>query len=317
MITMTVPITQTPVPIHLLRAAFGNALQENVVMANYTTAHVGGRADALLVVHSAQELEKASQQLWEMGVPFYVLGSGSNVLISDEGTQGVVIINRAHTVKIDTRSEIPSVWAESGAIFSSVARQAALRGLSGLEWAATIPGTVGGAVYGNAGAFGGEMAGNLLLAEILHPSGRQNWTQEDMQYAYRTSALKKLPDQSVILAARMRLHPSSPAEVQAKMDEYTTRRRATQPPGASLGSMFKNPSGDYAGRLIEAAGLKGKKIGNAEISSQHANFFITHSNATARDIYQLIQLVEKTVYQKFGVALELEIECIGNFGKQA
>ncbi len=300
-------------PIARLREVFGEALQENAVLANYTTAHVGGPAAALLPVHTAVELERAACALWEIGTPFFVLGSGSNVLVSDDGYAGVVVVNRARNIKIDLHHEQPAVWAESGANIGSVARQAALRGLSGMEWAATIPGTVGGAVYGNAGAHGGDMAGSLLLAEILHPKGKEEWSVERLEYAYRSSALKRSSGTAIILSARMKLSRSTPAEVQARIDEFSARRRNTQPPGASMGSMFKNPPGDFAGRLIEAAGLKGKHMGDAQISPHHANFFINRGRATATDIGKLIALAQQTVQEKFGVRLELEIELIGNW----
>lgn len=297
-----------------LRAIFGSRLQENVLMANYTTAHVGGTADGLLIVHTAGELEETVRQLWALNAPFYILGSGSNVLFSDRGLRGVVIINRAKTVKIDVHTAPPTVWVESGANLGAVARQVALRGLSGLEWAATIPGTIGGAVYGNAGAHGGDMAGNLVLAEILHRhKGRETWTGEQMTFDYRTSALKRHPGEAVILAARLQLSFSTPADVQARMEELAAKRRRTQPPGASLGSMFKNPTGDYAGRLIEAAGLKGTRIGGAVISQVHANFFINDKKATASDIGKLIKLAQDTVLEKFGVKLELEVELVGEW----
>ncbi|BAJ64368.1 UDP-N-acetylmuramate dehydrogenase [Anaerolinea thermophila] len=301
-------------PMNRLREAFGDALQENVPLAAYTTARVGGPADAFLPVHDLAQLERAVRLLWDLNVPYLILGSGSNLLVSDAGYRGVVIFNRARNVKIDVHHQPPSVWAESGANLSHVARQTALRGLSGLEWAATVPGTVGGAVYGNAGAFGGDMAGNLALAEILHPElGKVHWSAEEMGYGYRTSILKREKSKAVILAARMNLTQSTVEEVQARIETFSAKRRATQPPGATMGSMFKNPPGDYAGRLIEAAGLKGKRIGKAEISPVHANFFVNLGGATAADILQLIQIAQKTVQDKFGVTLELEIECIGEW----
>ena len=302
-------------PLNALRTAFGDRLQENVVLANYTTAHVGGQADAMLILHTAAELENAARRLWELDVPFNILGVGSNVLVSDAGMRGVVLINHARNVKIDVHSPEPSVWAESGANLGGVARQVALRNLSGLEWAATVPGSIGGAVYGNAGAHGGDMQGSLLLAEILHRTeGKVSWPVEKFEYAYRTSRLKAQPGQAVILTARMKLAFARPEEdIQAKMDEFASQRRRTQPPGASMGSMFKNPPGDYAGRLIETAGLKGTRIGGAEISSIHANFFVNNEHATATDIARLIDLVQKKVFEKFGVKLELEIEKLGEW----
>lgn len=300
-------------PIAHLRELFGDALQESVMLANYTTARVGGPAAALLPVHTAAELERAALALWDAGIPFFVLGSGSNVLVADAGYPGVVLVNRARNHKIDLHHEPPTLWAESGANLGMVARQAALRGLSGLEWAATVPGTVGGAVYGNAGAHGGDMAGSLLVAEILHRTGKEEWPVSRLQYAYRSSALKRDPGQHMILTARMKLAHSNPTEVQSRMEGFTTHRRASQPPGASMGSMFKNPPGDYAGRLIEAAGLKGKRSGGAEISTVHANFFVNDGHATAADIGTLIATTRSTVEKKFGVRLELEVELLGDW----
>jgi UDP-N-acetylmuramate dehydrogenase len=301
-------------PLAQLRAAFGDRLQENMVMANYTTAHVGGPVDAALIAQSAEELESAAQNLWQMNIPFYLLGSGSNVLVSDAGLHGVVVINRAHTVKIDTHTNPPTVWAESGANLSGMARQLALRGLSGLEWAANIPGSVGGAVYGNAGAFGMDIKSSLILAEILHrKEGRQNWSSIRLEFDYRNSVLKRTPGQAIVLAARFKLTTSTKDEVQAHIDSYNDQRHRSQPSGASLGSMFKNPVGDYAGHLIEAAGLIGTRIGGAQISKLHANFFINDQQASAKDIWELINLARHTVQDKFGVNLELEVELLGDW----
>jgi UDP-N-acetylmuramate dehydrogenase len=183
-----------------------------------------------------------------------------------------------------------------------------------MEWAVSIPGTIGGAVYGNAGAYGADMAQNLVLVEILHrKNGKETWPVEQMDFSYRSSKLKREHPPAVILATRLRLGHSTSAAVQAKMAEYNAQRRRTQPFGASMGSMFKNPAGDYAGHLIEAAGLKGKRIGNVEISDIHANFFINLGQAHASDFYQLILLAQKTVEDKFGVTLALEIELVGDW----
>lgn len=300
-------------PLDALRAAFGDRLQTGASLASYTTAHVGGPADVLVVANSGAEIEQAAACLWELEVPFHLLGYGSNVLISDEGVRGVVVINRARSIVIDADSASPTVWAESGALIGTIARKVGLKGLSGFEWAATVPGTLGGAVYGNAGAFGGDMQGNLLLAEILHPTGKELWPVERMEYQYRSSRLKREHLPAIILAARLKLEASTPQSVQEKMSGMSVRRRSSQPPGASIGSMFKNPPGDFAGRLIEAAGLKGKRIGDAEISQIHANFFVNHGKASAADIGSLIYTARETVAQKFGVSLELEVELLGNW----
>ncbi len=311
-------IVSPSIPLDRLREIFGSDLQENVRLLNYTTARAGGEVDALVVVHSSQELEKTAVALWDLQVPFRILGSGSNVLVSDTGYRGLVVINRARSVKVNTHVSPPNVWAELGANLGGVARQVALRGLSGLEWAATVPGTVGGAVYGNAGAHGGDMNGSLALAEILHPNRRkQNWTASQLDYAYRSSVLKRSNEPVVILSAQMKLTTSTQEEVQARMDAFNAQRRSTQPPGASMGSMFKNPQGDYAGRLIEAAGLKGARCGGAEISSIHANFFVNDEGANASDIYDLICLAQQKVMEQSGVRLELEVELLGEWPRAA
>jgi UDP-N-acetylmuramate dehydrogenase len=295
-----------------LRAAFGERLQENVSLAAYTSARIGGPADALIVVKSADELAETVARLWKMGVAYTLFGGGSNVLVSDRGVRGVVVLNRAKEIRFESGGQ-PKVWAEAGAAFSNLANRAADEGLAGLEWAATVPGTVGGAVYGNAGAFGGDMAGSLIEAELLTQNGRERWSVEKMEYGYRASALKRSTLKFVILAAEIRLSHSTKEAVRFKMAEFVSKRKSSQPPGASMGSMFKNPEGDFAGRLIEAAGLKGARIGNAEISTVHGNFFVNHGDTKASDIRALIELTQRTVAEKFGVMLELEIEMFGDW----
>lgn len=294
-----------------LRTAFGDRLQENVPLAPYTSARIGGPADFLLAVTSADELAETVQQLWLLEIPFIMLGGGSNVLISDRGVRGVVLLNRAKAVRFD--HENARVWAESGAVLATIARRAANHGLSGLEWAAAVPGTLGGAVYGNAGAFGGDMSQNLRQAELLTRSGRRTLTVAEMGYGYRTSLLKRGELQGVVLAAELQLQPGDPQTIIRQMEAWTARRKATQPPGASMGSMFKNPPGDFAGRLIEAAGLKGTRIGNVEVSPVHANFFVNHGETRAADVRALIEKVRQTVFEQFGVELELEIELLGEW----
>lgn len=295
-----------------MRDIFGERLRENVPLGPYTSARVGGPADYLLEVRSAQELADAAQQIWRVGMPFTVLGGGSNVLVSDRGVRGIVILNRAKSVHF-YRGAQPFVACESGAVISNVAHRAAGLGLSGLEWAATVPGTVGGAVYGNAGAFGGDTAGNLIRADILTPEGHAWRSPNEMGYGYRSSALKQGGGRAVVLSAEMLLHPKSAAEVQARTREFASQRKASQPPGASMGSMFKNPPGDFAGRLIEAAGLKGSRIGSAEISPVHANFFLNTGDTRSEDVRALIDLAQQTVLEKSGVKLELEVELLGEW----
>jgi UDP-N-acetylmuramate dehydrogenase len=303
-------------PFDRLRELFGDHLQENVVMANYTTAHVGGPAAALIPVNSSAELERAARNLWDLKLPFRIIGSGANVLFSDGGYPGVILVNHAHTIKIDSHSTPPRVWAESGANLGNLARQTALRGLSGLEWAATIPGTVGGAVYGNAGAQAMDMASNLSCVELLQPDGsKQTWNPERLQFQYRSSVLKRERSQAVILSGSFNLKADAIDAIRKRMDEFNEKRKGSQPPGASMGSTFKNPPENFAGRLIEAAGLKGKRMGDVEVSPRHANFFVNTGKATAQDYYRLIRFVQEKVAQTSGIQLELEIELVGDFGE--
>jgi len=295
-----------------LYTKFGDKLKENVPLAPYTSARIGGPADIFIMADTSAELARIVKLLWEHQMPFTMLGGGSNVLVSDRGVRGVVVLNRAKGVRYHTGDE-PSVTVESGVVFSNLANRCAAKGLAGLEWAATVPGTVGGAVYGNAGAFGGDMAGSLISAELLTENGRETFTVDQMGYGYRTSVLKRDEVKAVVLSAELALMNSTKEDVTVKVQQFSAHRKTTQPPGASMGSMFKNPPGDYAGRLIEAAGLKGARIGNAEISPVHGNFFINHADTKAEDIRALIQLAQKTVKEKEGVDLELEIELVGDW----
>ena len=297
-----------------LRSTFGDTLQENIPLKGYTVARIGGPADALIIIRSADELVQTADKLWKAEIPFILVGGGSNVLVSDKGVRGVVIINQARHVKFDLQSNPPQVTAESGVTPNTISQRAARLGLSGFEWAASLPGSLGGAVYGNAGAFGGDIAGNLISLEIFHRQhGRQVWSLEKMAYGYRTSVLKREHTPAVILSAKLALHAGESQTIRTLMEQNSKRRRESQPAGASMGSMFKNPVGDKAGRLIEAAGLKGTRIGNSEISSKHANFFINHGKTSAQDMKALIELAQKTVAEKFGVNLELEVELIGEW----
>jgi len=298
---------------------FGARLGREIPLARYTAARLGGPAQALLEAQTLDELEGLVSFCWKESFPYTLLGEGSNILVSDAGVRGLVIINRTRQFRFDEQTDPPLIWAESGVNFGVLARQAAQRGLSGLEWAAGIPGTLGGALVGNAGAHGGELAHNLRLAEILHRMDagrvgkpqREEWPVEKLEYTYRSSLLKRNPGSYVVLAGLLQLQHADPQAIRERMDELVAFRRRMQPPGASTGSMFKNPPGDYAGRLIEAAGLKGVRVGDAQISTLHANFFINQGNATAADFYALIQQARQTVADRFAIQLDLEIELIG------
>lgn len=290
-----------------LEAGFGRKLRRNEPLAAHTTLRLGGPADLWLPATSAADLAEAVLLARRQRVPVFILGSGANLLVGDLGLRGLVISNRAEAVAF----QADGVLAESGVNLPGLARRCARRGLSGLEWAVGVPGTVGGAVVNNAGAYGRDMAATLRRAELLAPDGQRVWQPASwFDYAYRYSRLKGSRDY-VVLQAELDLAPADPMMVESQMAAFNERRKASQPPGATLGSMFKNPPGDYAGRLIEAAGLKGYQIGGAQISAVHANFFVNLGHASAGDVLALLEAAQQTVQEKFGVKLELEIEVVG------
>lgn len=301
-----------------LRRVFGIRVQRGAMLSRFTSARIGGPADYLLLVRSSRELSQAAGLLWESGLPFRILGAGSNVLVADAGYRGVILINQAREVRFEEGEDGPRVWSESGASFGGIGRRSVERGWSGLEWTASIPGTVGGAVVGNSGAHGGEVADVLKVAEILQRDGSiEAWPVERLEYGYRTSWFKSHPGEAVVLSATFRLEESSVRQTAAKMAAFVEYRQETQPPGASWGSMFKNPPDDYAGRLIEACGLKGFRQGEAEISHVHANFFINRGRARSTDVMALIEKARQAVAEKFGVELELEVERFGDWENEA
>ncbi|HNQ94721.1 MAG TPA: UDP-N-acetylmuramate dehydrogenase [Anaerolineales bacterium] len=299
-------------PVDLLIAKFGDMVKENVPLAPFTSARIGGPADIFVTVDSVAALARVVKFLWKNELPFSVIGGGSNILVSDKGVRGVVVMNRAKKVSFHAGDQ-PSVTAESGVVFSNLANRCASKGFGGIEWAAAVPGTIGGAVYGNAGAFGGDVAGSLLSTELLTENGRETYSVERMGYGYRASVLKSGELKAVVLSAELSLTNSTKEDATVKIQQFSAHRKTTQPPGASMGSMFKNPAGDYAGRLIEISGLKGTRIGNAEVSPLHGNFFVNHGATRAEDIRKLVQLVQKTVKEKQGIELELEIEMVGEW----
>jgi UDP-N-acetylmuramate dehydrogenase len=304
--------------IQLLADYFGDRLQRDQLMSRYSVIKVGGPADFMVSPLSREELESDVRFLWEQKIPFMLFGSGSNTLISDAGIREMVLINEAKRVEfIDEEGQPPLVWSESGASIASVSRRAGQQGWSGLEWASGIPGTVGGSVVNNAGAFGSNIAETLSMAEILHPRGdnilRSEWSADQFGYDYRTSIIKSGKKSAVVLSATFQLTRSTPEAVKSKTSAIAEKRQASQPGGASLGSMFKNPPGDFAGRLIEGAGLKGARVGEVEISQQHANFFINRGEASANQVATLIAMVRDRVSEKYGVELELEIQFVGDW----
>ena len=287
-------------------------LMKNEPLSKYTAARLGGAADFLYIARESNEkLIEVVSAAWSENIPVRVLGGGANVLVSDAGFRGLIVINRVGKAAFkDT-----SVTVTAGMSLTVLARKCASQGLSGFEWAVSVPGTVGGAVVNNAGAHGGDMASCLRSAALVDAEkGTQMLTHDDLAYEYRSSALKRREDRRFLVTmATLTLKPDTTEAINARMDEFIAHRKRTQPSGASLGSIFKNPPGDYAGRLIELCGLKGSKIGGAQVSPVHANFFINTqgASASASDYYRLIRLVQEIVHEKTGVLLETEVEVLG------
>ena len=286
-------------------------------LARYTTARIGGPAELLIETRTVDELVSVVQRADELHLPYTVLGGGANVLVSDAGVRGLVILNRAKEMKFSVRGVQARVEVDAGVGLITLARDCIERGYAGMEWAISVPGTLGGAIVGNAGAHGSDIASNLYMAKIMRRGyAPEYWTNRQLQFSYRKSALKQytLADRPVVLGAIFDLKIDYRANLEKRANAYVAKRKASQPPGATIGSMFKNPDGDYAGRLIEACGLKGRTIGGAQISAKHANFFVNLGHAKAQDVKALIDLAHDDVLAKFGVDLQLEVELIGEWG---
>jgi UDP-N-acetylmuramate dehydrogenase len=301
-----------------LRNIFGDQLHVNESLSRYTTARVGGPAELFLTVTSTEQLLAAVDIAYGAGVSYFILGGGSNILVADGGISGLVILNRARQVGFRHSGVGVVCTAESGANLSALARQCISKGLGGLEWAIGIPGTVGGAVVGNAGAHGADIDGILLAATIWEPGfGIRVYNREDMAYSYRHSILKRDQEagrsRRVVLAAEFRLKPEPVDVLTARAEGFNAYRKEHQPGGASTGSMFKNPENYYAGYLIDTAGLKGFRVGNAVISEKHANFFINEGDATAEDVRSLIAEAWNSVREQYGIEMELEVELVGDW----
>lgn len=315
---MKATTTVRPSIYNMFYEIFGDDFQVDAQLSRYTSARVGGPAEMFLTIYNATELQKAVELAYAKHVPYFILGGGSNILVADEGLRGLVIMNRAKNISFRHTGAGVVCTAESGTNLSSLARQCIGKGLGGLEWAVSVPGTVGGAVVGNSGAHGGDMAATLRAATIWEP-GRsvRIFNNTDMEYDYRSSILKREQGREisrrVVLSAELLLTLEPVEVLMARADGFTAHRKQTQPGGATVGSMFKNPENYYAGYLIEAAGLKGFRVGGAHISEKHANFFVNDEEATAEDVRSLIAEAWNSVREQFGVEMDLEVELVGDW----
>lgn len=298
---------------HLIESlvAFAGAdrVKRDEPMSAHTSFRIGGTADVFIEPDGEACLYEVVALCRDAGVPYVVIGNGSNLLVSDDGVRGVVICTRRGMEKFTVEGNI--IRAEAGAILARVANEAMKSGLSGLEFASGIPGCIGGAVVMNAGAYGGEMKQVLTRAHVLMPDGKLVWIPvEEMELGYRTSCIPKC--QGIVTAVEMRLAPGDPAAIKARMDELNRSRREKQPlEYPSAGSTFKRPEGYFAGKLIQDAGLAGYTVGGAQVSAKHCGFVINRGGATAADVLELCRQVEERVREKFGVSLEMEIRTLG------
>ncbi len=285
------------------------AILRDAPLARYSWVGLGGPADLLLLARTEAELVGAVQMAQALEVPWRVFGGLSNCLIPDEGLRGLVVLNRTAQVQWDAAQG--TVSAASGVAMVTLAREAVQRGLDGLTWAVSLPGSLGGALINNAGAFGEEVGTRLVSAQLLARDGTRHTVGADwFGYSYRHSVLKgQTAGTWLLLAAQLQLTPADPQLLEARAQEFMLRRKRSQPTGRSLGSVFANPPGDYAGRLIEAAGLKGRRIGGVVVSDVHANFFI-NEGGTAADYRALVAEVQAEVERRFGIHLRPEIEIL-------
>jgi UDP-N-acetylmuramate dehydrogenase len=278
-------------------------------LARHTSLNIGGPAEFFVETRDPAELVEACI---ERGVPWLTLGAGTNLLIADAGVEGLVVRCVSREWKVEGRR----VYAQAGLKMMRLARICADHDLAGFEWAIGVPGTVGGAVYQNAGCWGSELVEVLTEAEGLLPGrGRQTWPREDLDLGYRTSALRQGALRgALVTGAWIELRPGDGAASRSQMARWTAERNQTQPIRTkNCGSVFKNPPGDSAGRMIEAVGLKGAREGAAQVSEQHANFILNLGGASADQVSRLIERVRCAVRERFGLDLETEVESVGRW----
>ena len=280
-------------------------------MKNHTTFRVGGPAAYFVMPRTAEEVAKVTELCAQENVPYYIVGNGSNLLVSDKGYDGVIIQIYKQMSQVEVKGR--EIYAQAGALLSMVAKRALDTELAGFEFAAGIPGTLGGACVMNAGAYGGEMKDILESVTVLTPEGEQKELKnEELQLGYRTSVVKEKG--YIVLEAVLSLKKGDPEAIKSRMDELKEQRVTKQPlEYPSAGSTFKRPEGYFAGKLIQDAGLRGYQVGGAQVSEKHCGFVINKENATAKDVVDLIHDVQRIVYEKFQVQLETEVKFLGEF----
>ena len=286
-------------------------------MKLHTTFRTGGPARRYCSIASIDELKEVMSTAEADGDPLFIIGNGSNLLVSDRGIDGTVIeigdrFRKIRVISGDSEAETAGIYAEAGALLSVIAVAARDAGLDGMVFASGIPGTLGGAVSMNAGAYGGEMKDIIEYVDVFRNGKEERIPGGDMHFGYRTSICHEEP--MVVLGAKLRLIPGKKEEIAAAMQDLSQRRREKQPlEYPSAGSTFKRPEGHFAGKLIQDSGLSGYRIGGAEVSEKHCGFVINRGDATSDDIYQLIRHIIRTVEEKHQVRLEPEVRMLGKF----
>ena len=288
-----------------LQTLWGKRLMLDEPMSRHTSFRIGGPATSLLVVTTTEEMCRVVRWARQKQVAYYVIGHGSNVLVADRGLDGLVIVNRCEKCSLRQIADTASVSTDSGISLHRLAHWVAEQGWTGLEWASGIPGTLGGAIVGNAGAADSDISQSLIQVEVLDGFGeRQTLTSSNLDFVYRSSRFKQeggtASRKLIILGAELTLREGDPDTIRERARQIAEARSQRQPLGRpSAGSIFKNPPDDYAGRLIEEVGLKGTRVGDAQVSVQHANFIINAGLATAQDVLALIELIRVEVWQRF------------------
>lgn len=282
---------------------------ENEPMSSHTSFKTGGNADIFIKADRAENIIKAVKILENENIPYFIMGNGSNLLVSDKGIEGAVIEIGSLMNNITVNGD--KIYAEAGALLSSLSAAAADNSLTGLEFASGIPGSVGGAVFMNAGAYDGEIKNVIVSARVITREGNIiTLSKDELDLSYRHSVIEERG--LIVIGAEFKLMPGCQDEIRKKMADFASRRREKQPLNyPSAGSTFKRPEGYFAGKLIEESGLKGKKIGGAQVSEKHAGFIINTGNANSSDISALIDCCIETVYNKFGVVMKPEVRIIG------
>lgn len=280
-------------------------------MSKHTTFRIGGPADFYLCPHSTKEVQQTVQICKEENLPYFILGNGSNLLVSDKGYRGAIIQLWKNFSDISVKD--CCITAKAGALLSKVAAEALEEGLTGMEFASGIPGTIGGAVFMNAGAYGGEMKDIIKEVKVLDDQGEiRVLSNEEMKLGYRTSIVKEKG--YTVLSAVLQLKKGDASVIRETMEDLKNRRTSKQPLDMpSAGSTFKRPEGYFAGKLIMDSGLRGFSMGGAQVSEKHCGFVVNKGGATAEDVTALIREVQRRVKEKFGVELETEVRFLGEF----